>query len=161
MFSQLSVLAGNQAYPPDQVNPAAICGASVRNEAHRFTPPLRPIPSMLTPATLARSCAGGGSAPLEVCQGVWHFEAHPRRRRRPGEWSPQARHCYRPRSGDEGTPPQGVVRAVPTASTVKAGSGSTVKAEPEPALDAKQFYAINGHVFKNFRIGDDMMPSRK
>ncbi|KAK8084345.1 hypothetical protein PG997_005616 [Apiospora hydei] len=46
-----------------------------------------------------------------------------------------------------------IVRMVPT--------GSTFKPEPEPGLNADQFYAINGHIFKDFRIGDDMMLSRK
>ncbi|KAK7946190.1 uncharacterized protein PG986_010511 [Apiospora aurea] len=33
--------------------------------------------------------------------------------------------------------------------------------EPEPGLNVSQFYAINGHIFKDFRIGDDMTLSRK
>ncbi|KAK8070526.1 hypothetical protein PG997_010729 [Apiospora hydei] len=40
-------------------------------------------------------------------------------------------------------------------------SEPTVKPEPEPGLNASQFYAINGHIFKDFRIGDDMTLSRK
>lgn len=38
---------------------------------------------------------------------------------------------------------------------------STVRPEPEPVLDANQFYALNNHVFKTYRESVDMMRSRK
>ncbi|KAK8121200.1 hypothetical protein PG999_005320 [Apiospora kogelbergensis] len=45
------------------------------------------------------------------------------------------------------------VRMIPTMSTVRP--------EPEPVLDANQFYALNNHVFKTYRESVDMMRSRK